>query len=563
MSITRNILVLALTVCVGCQSVARPAPWQTRRVPSSPPIIVSPPVTVSPPAKVSPTKPPSRSPQWQPTPAEPNGKRVPEPTPDPQAKNGSKSLSNKLNAQTNQPVAPGAKQPQLRFQPVLPRSSSEREPTNGAAIGSRDIAGGVTTPDLVVSPPKNVGPKRSGAIDDALRRETNKPIGPSLGFEALPPPNDSLQLDSQSPDSPPINLPSTNSRSSDSPLNLIAKAPRQRPVGGTVTFDIVVRNDSTEPMANVLVNADFEDALVFPGREEKHVQKNLGQLAPGQSSKMRLTLTSNRLGQHECRFTVSADDIDPLEQTKKVEFIDPKLLVRLIGPARRTVGSRAEFTVKIANTSDQPINDLQVTLHHDAALTPHIATGGFQKEANALRWSLGRLESGAGVQVQAEFDCKQLSEQSCITAEARSEQLSAVAVEDCVTVVAVPGLLDLRVSDVTDPIQVGDEAEYEITVQNLGLQAVSDVQLDMQTSEHLKPGTHDAKLDDRAVTLTPSDHNGILRLVLPGSLAPDATLKITLRAKVLRPGDAEVRVVATLGTDPAAVEATEFTSINP
>ena len=278
---------------------------------------------------------------------------------------------------------------------------------------------------------------------------------------------------------------------------------------------------------------------------------------------MRLTLSSNRLGQHECRFNVSADEIDPIEQITKVEFIDPKLLVRLIGPARRTVGSRAEFTVKVANTSDQPIDDLQVTLHHDAALTPHVATGGFQKEARALRWSLGRLEAGAGVQVQAEFDCKQHSEQSCITAEARSEQLSAVAVEDCVTVVAVPGLLDLRVSDITDPVQVGDDAEYEITVQNLGLQSVSEVQLDVQTSEHLKPGTHDAKLDDRAVTLTPSDHNGTLRLVLPGSLAPDATLKITLRAKVLRPGDAEVRVVATLGTDSTAVEATEFTSINP
>ncbi|TXT19709.1 MAG: hypothetical protein FD138_4311 [Planctomycetota bacterium] len=70
-------------------------------------------------------------------------------------------------------------------------------------------------------------------------------------------------------------------------------------------------------------------------------------------------------------------------------------------------------------------------------------------------------------------------------------------------------------------------------------------------------------LDDRDVTLTKSDHEGALRLVLPGSLAPDATLKITLRAKVLCPGDAEIRVVATLRTDAAAVEATEFTSINP
>ena len=470
---------------------------------------------------------------WQPTPADPNGKRVPDPTPDPQAKSGGATLSGKLNVQVNKPVAPTAEEPQLRFTPVPPRSSSETEPTNGAAVGLRDVPGGETTPDVIVSPPKTVVPKS----------DANKTAGPSLGFEALPPPSDSA--------------------SNDSPLNLKIKGQGQRPVGGTVTFDVVVRNDGSETMANVLVNVEFEDALVFPGSEERRLKKNLGQLLPGQSREMRLTLTSSRLGQHECKFSVTADGIDSIEQTAKVDFIDAKLLVRLVGPARRTVGSRAEFTVKVANTSDQPIEDLQVTLHHDAALTPHVATGGFQKEEHSLRWSLGRLEAGAGVQVQAEFDCRQLSEQACITAEARSEQLSAVAVEDCVTVVAVPGLLDLRVSDRTDPVKVGDNAEFEITVQNLGLQSVSEVQLDVQTSEHLQASTHTAKLDDREVPLTQTDRDGTLRLALPNSLPPDATLKITLRAKVLRPGDAELRVVATVGSDGSPVETTEFTSINP
>ena len=520
-SIARNILMLLVATTVGCQSAARPSPWQTRRVPSSAS------------ATTLPATPPNSSPLRKPTPADGNGKRVPDPTPDPQAKRGGATLSDKLNVQANKPVAPGAESPLLRFTPVPPRSSSEKEPTNGAAVGSRDAPGGETAPDVIVSPPKAVVPKS----------DANRSNGPSLGFEALPPPN--------------------NSASNDSPLNLEIKGQRQRPVGGTVTFDVAVRNDGTETMANVLVNVEFEDALVFPGSEEKRLKKNLGQLLPGQSREMRLTLTSSRLGQHECKFSVTADSIDSIEQTAKVDFIDAKLLVRLIGPARRTVGSRAEFTVKVANTSDQPIDDLQVTLHHDFALTPHVATGGFKKEEHSLRWSLGRLEAGAGVQVQAEFDCRQLSEQACITVEARSEQLSTLAVEDCVTVVAVPGLLDLRVSDLNDPVQVGDEAEFEITVQNLGLQSVSEVQLDVQSSEHLQIGRHTAKLDDREVILTQTDSDGTLRIALPNSLPPDATLKITLLAKVLRPGDAELRVVATVGPDGLPVESIEFTSINP
>ena len=531
-SISRNILVLALVASFGCQTGPRPASWQTRRVPSSPPVTTSP------------AAPRSSSPVWQPTPADGNEKRVPDPTRDPQAKSDGATLSGKLNVQVNKPVAPGAESPQLHFAPVLPRSSSETKPTSGTAVGSRDVPGGETTPDVIVSPPKTVVKKQS----DVPKSDTEKSAGPSLGFEALPPPSDFVPDDSAS---------------NGSPLNLKIKGQRQRPVGGTVTFDVVARNDGTETMANVLVNVEFEDALVFPGSEERRLKKNLGQLLPGQSREMRLTLTSSRLGQHECKFSVTADGIDPIQQTAKVDFIDAKLLVRLVGPARRTVGSRAEFTVKVANTSDQPIDDLQVTLHHAAALTPHVATGGFQKAEHSLRWSLGRLEAGAGVQVQAEFDCRQPSEQACITVEARSEQLSAVAVEDCVTVVAVPGLLDLRVSDRTDPLKVGDDAEFEITVQNLGLQSVSEVQLDVQTSEHLQAGTHTAKLDDREVPLTQTDRDGTLRLALPNSLPPDATLTITLRAKVLRPGDSELRVVATVGSDGSPVETTEFTSINP
>lgn len=278
---------------------------------------------------------------------------------------------------------------------------------------------------------------------------------------------------------------------------------------------------------------------------------------------MRLTLTSNQLGKHVCRFSMAADAVAAIERKVPVEFINPQLQVELIGPARRTVGSRAEFTVKIANKSDNPIDDLRVTLQHDAALTPYFATGGFQREEHSLRWSLGRLEVGAGIQVQAEFDCRQLSEQACVSVEARSTELSIGPIESCLTVAAVPGFLDLRVSDRSDSVKVGEAAEFEITVQNLGLQAVSEVQLDVQTSEHLRAGTHTAKVGDREIKLTATERDGTLRLVLPDALPPDATLRIALSATALQPGDAELRVVATPGANGTAVESSEFTSINP
>ena len=515
---TRRILaVLALVGLIGCQSSGRAvSPWRVQRVPAWPP-----PLTNTAPRTASPfVSPWSRSEPAQ------IGKPVPIPTPDPLRKGGA-SLSNEINVPEAQPASPDtAEQPQIRFKPVLPDRSQEQKPATDKSV----------TPDLDILPPPVVVPKRSGGTSPS--NPESKPAGPSLGFEAITAPN-------------------------DAGLSLDVRGQRQRPVGGSATFDVVVRNQGAETVTGVLVNVEFDEAFVFPGRVEKRLKKDLGQLLPGQSREMRLTLTSDRLGKHGCRFSMTAAGGAAIEREVSVEFINPKLQVELVGPARRTVGSRAEFTVKIANTSDKPIDDLRVTLQHDAALTPHTASGGFQREEHSLRWSLGRIEAGAGLQVQAEFDCRQLSEQACITVEAHGAELSAESVESCVTVVAVPGLLDLRVSDRSDPVKVGEEAEFEITVQNLGLEAVSEVHLNVQSSEHLRAGSHTAKIGDREIKLTATQRDGTLRLVLPDSLAADATLRITLRATALQPGDAELRVVATTGSDGTPAETSEFTSINP
>ncbi len=444
-------------------------------------------------------------------------------------------------ASTRPEIAPPVKEklvpiptpdPQARFKPSPLGSSAEHKPVEELKIESR-------------SANKPNGPSLTFPQLNNTDRSTTKPNAeaspPTLRFEALDPPNESLH---------------------GSPLKIEVTSKRQRPLGETVTFDVVVTNESEQVLKDVVINVDFDRELVFPGHAEKQLQKYVGEMLPGQSQEMRLTLVSNQLGQHACRFEVTTDGLDSVKRAMHVTYVEPKLRLQLIGPGRRTVGSRAEFTIKIANMSEQAIDDLKVTLNHDAALSPREATGGYQQEATALRWTLGRIAPGEGVQVQAEFDCRQLAENACITAAARSESLSAEEVETCVTVVAVPGLLDLRISDRTDPVRIGEEAEYEVTVQNLGLQAISEVQLDLQTSEHLKLSTFDATLADKSISLTKADRNGQLTLVLPTSLPTDAILRLIIRAKALKPGDAELRVVATPGPSGTAIETSEFTSVN-
>jgi hypothetical protein len=426
--------------------------------------------------------------------------------------------------------------PQVQFKPAPLGSSAEAQQVEELKIESR-------------SANKPNGPSFTLPKSSDTDRSANKPDAdtspPQLRFEALDPPNES-----------------SNDSQTDSSLKIEVTNKSQRPLGEAVTFDVVVTNVSNKVLKEVAINVDFDRQLVFPGHPEKQLQKFVGEMLPGKSQEMRLTLVSNQLGQHACRFEVTADGLEPVTRARHVTYVEPKLRLQLIGPERRTVGSRAEFTVKIANMSEQAIDDLKVTLNHDAALSPREATGGYQQSATAFHWTLGRIEPGQGVQLQAEFDCRQLTQNACITVEARSESLSAEEVETCVTVVAVPGVLDLRISDRIDPVRIGDEAEYEVTVQNLSLQAINEVQLDLQTSEHLRLSNFDATLADKSISLTKTEHNGQLTLLLPNSMPTDATLRLIVRAKALKPGDAELRVIASPGSNGTPIETSEFTSVN-
>ena len=524
--IKQIVSITALFLLMGCAvSPATRSQWRVQRmqpVPAAPMQPVVPPKMV--PQPVSPRQSAPKSPapnaNSQRSGATPlvKEKLVPDPTADPQAKsaprlgNPGSTQGNKRSGNTpdSNPVlsAESTVQPQTRFKPAPLGSTAESDSAQELRIEARSA----NKPNEDVSPPR-------------------------LGFESLDAPH-------------------------DSPLKIEVRSKRQRPLGETVTFDVVVTNESENVLKDVVIDVDFDRQLVFPGHMEKQLQKSLGELLPGQSHEMRLTLVSNQLGQHTCRFEVSADGLDSVKRTMDVAYVEPKLRLQLIGPAQRTVGSRAEFTIKVANTSEQPIDDLKITLNHDASLSPREATGGYQRAATALVWTLGRIAPGEGVQVQAEFDCRQMAENACVTAEARSDSLSTEEVETCVTVVAVPGLLDLHISDRTDPVRIGDQIEYEVTVQNLGLQAIHDVQLDLQTSEHLKLDTCDAVLADKAISLTEIRNNGQLTLVLPSSMPKDAMLRLIIRAKALKSGDAELRVIATPGENGTAVETSEFTSVN-
>jgi hypothetical protein len=103
-------------------------------------------------------------------------------------------------------------------------------------------------------------------------------------------------------------------------LELDVQAQEQQKLGEPVKFTVTLRNGGAEPIDGLAITVEFDDGLVFPGREEKMFRQVLGSLDKGESRELPLTLVSQSAGRQCATFSVSADDRELASEQVCVEF---------------------------------------------------------------------------------------------------------------------------------------------------------------------------------------------------------------------------------------------------
>ena len=205
--------------------------------------------------------------------------------------------------------------------------------------------------------------------------------------------------------------------------------PEQAVVGGEVYFEINITNRGQTPAAKLKIVDRFD-----PGLEHKSVpgksiiQNELGDLAPGQSKRIGVTLRATKAGRFNNSVEVTGPGIAPAGAQAAVTVsapsgsgtpgeypspggeTKPALTVKISGPEKQVVGEMARFTIELTNTGATPLTGLKVVNSWDAALLPKEATRGSQVGQNAAhldhRRSAGRKVARADhlVRVPNGFD---------------------------------------------------------------------------------------------------------------------------------------------------------------
>ncbi|MEQ8856209.1 hypothetical protein [Gimesia sp.] len=347
------------------------------------------------------------------------------------------------------------------------------------------------------------------------------------------------------------------------PLEMTVDVIPKRQLGSGATFYLIVKNTSNQSVRNVILECEFDSTLLFPGRREKKIGQRLGTLQPGESKEINLTLYSDTLGNHCCRFRAIAEGEELVWKSVCVEYVKKQLELSVIGPSTRTIGSRAEYIIKLSNVNNVDLKNVLVSVSYDASLIPREASIGSERESGQLKWLLDTIRVGEGVQLQVEFDCEVAAEFACMRVNVSSPELPDEQASACLKVTPTQGVLDVHVRDTKDPIARGEETTYEVSIENRGLQPARGIQLQAKIPRMFRVVSVEAHQGNQKLNLRPEVNQNTLSVSPVQELPTDAFLRYTIQVKAIGNGDGEFEVTITSAdSEHLETRVSEITTVN-
>ena len=298
---------------------------------------------------------------------------------------------------------------------------------------------------------------------------------------------------------------------------------REALIGEPAAQTIRVTNPGTGSIDQVLVEATLPAGLEHRGG--KTLTMNVGALAAGQTKPIRLSLTTTAGGVQTVRVKARGEGGLEAVAEASVKVNSPRVELALAGPSLRYVNRTATLTLTVTNPGDAATDNVRMAYRVPDGFAYLAAdnSGSYDPSGRIVTWFLGRIEAGRSVAAQVTLKATGAGEQTH-RAEVSASGQAAKSSAEHVTRIAGTASLSLAIEDGDDPVEVGAETTYTVTVRNEGTAAAKTVGLACR----LPDGT------DAGSVRGPASYRSEGRLVLFDSLpelAPGQSAVYTLRIK--------------------------------
>ena len=316
-------------------------------------------------------------------------------------------------------------------------------------------------------------------------------------------------------------------------IQVTKKAPERVDVCEDLVWEYSVTNSGSGSTDAVVVREQLPEGLTT-ANGGKVVEMDAGVLREGQTKTGRVTLKAARSGEYRSKAVASSAGGLQTESAETATVVtQPRLAVNIEGPDAEYVDRPIAYRVTVTNEGDAPAREAVASVAVPGATKlVNVGTEG-RTDRNAIQWALGTLEPKASKTITFTLAGTEAANLSTVArARARcAEDVTDTAQTKIMTIAA----LVLEAVDVADPVHVGDNVVYRISVTNQGSGADNNIRVSAKLPPELQyvsaRGSSDAAADGQNVRFAPV-----------ATLPPGRSAQWELTAKANKQGDVRFEV---------------------
>jgi len=334
-------------------------------------------------------------------------------------------------------------------------------------------------------------------------------------------------------------------------IALTKTGPAEVSICDPITYTFKVENTGTGPANNVRIIDNLPAGLVTK-QGTSNIDIPVGTLLAGTARAMSVTVEAQKPGVYSNQASAVADGgLKAASQTVKTKVMQPVLKITKTGPSMQYLEREITYDISVTNTGNYPaVNTIIEDTLPGGAKFVRASKGGVLSRGKVI-WKVAKLNPGATAKTSVTVMSSKIG---TITNKAAAKAICAEAVTATAKtkVKGVPAIL-LEVIDITDPIRIGENVTYKITVTNQGTATGTNITvaaiLEPEMQYVSNAGATRGSFAAKTVSFAPL-----------GSLAPKARASWEVVVKAKAAGDIRFRVKMNSDQLTRDVEETEATN---
>jgi len=334
-------------------------------------------------------------------------------------------------------------------------------------------------------------------------------------------------------------------------LKLVKTAPTEVLICDTIPMKFTITNTGTGDAANIKVTDELPAGLKTV-KGSSTVALSIGTLPAGQSAEKSVMVKASKTGTYENKAMAMADgNLKAESNVTRTKVTQPILAIdKTTGREWEYGGRRVEYTITVANKGDGVARNTVVTDTIPASVKQIKISSGGTQSGSLITWKVGDLAPRASKKFTVSYLPTKLGKMSN-TATAKTTCAEAASDSVATEIRGIAGLL-LEVIDLSDPIEVGHNETYVITVTNQGSAVATNVKINCVLEDTMQFVSADGATQGSA------EGNKITFVPLASLKAKaKATWRVTIKA--VKTGDVRFRVTMDADQIDRNVEETEST----